>query len=179
MNIAEILQILFGAERTVDLIPHEFGEADDRIERSAQLVTDIRKEITLGAVRGLGLLFRCPQPGLTLRKLVDHSVEAFRQHAQHAPRGLDRYAYELLPRVYRSLLALLFYRWEVIMRETAILGILGITTLGFYVDGAFAELRFDRAIFLIGVTALLNIAINIASRRVRTYLRLRTALEGR
>ena len=96
-----------------------------------------------------------------------------------APRGLDRYAYELLPRVYRSLLALLFYRWEVIMRETAILGILGITTLGFYVDGAFAELRFDRAIFLIGVTALLNIAIDIASRRMRTYLRLRTALEGR
>jgi len=49
------------------------------------------------------------------------------------------------------------------MRETAILGILGIATLGFYVDSAFAELRFDRAIFLIGLTALLNIVIDIAS----------------
>ena len=96
-----------------------------------------------------------------------------------APRGLDRYACELLPRVYRSLLALLFYRWGIIMRESAILGILGIATLGFYVDSAIAELRFDRAIFLIGVTALLNIAIDIASPRVRAYLRLRTALEGR
>jgi len=96
-----------------------------------------------------------------------------------APTGLNRYAYELLPRVYRSLLALLFYRWEVIMRETAILGILGIATLGFYVDSAFAELRFDRALFLIALTALLNIAIDVTSRRVRAYLRLRTTLEGR
>jgi phosphonate transport system permease protein len=84
-----------------------------------------------------------------------------------------------LPRVYNSLLALLFYRWEVIMRETAILGILGIATLGFYVDSAFAELRFDRAVFLIGITALLNIVIDMISRRIRTSLRLRTALEGR
>ena len=91
--------------------------------------------------------------------------------------GIRRYGYEILPRVYRHLLALLFYRWEVIMRETAILGILGITTLGFYVDSAFADLRFDRAIFLILVTALLNIAIDIISRRIRSRLRLQTSME--
>ena len=65
------------------------------------------------------------------------------------------------------------------MRVTAILGILGIATLGFYVDSAFAELRFDQAIFRIGVTAFLPIAIDITSRRVRAFLRLRTALEER
>jgi len=65
------------------------------------------------------------------------------------------------------------------MRVTAILGILGIATLGYYVDSAFAELRFDRAIFRIGVTAFLPIAIDITSRRVRAFLRLRTALEER
>lgn len=96
-----------------------------------------------------------------------------------APTGIARYAFEVLPRVYNGLLALLFYRWEVIMRETAILGILGIATLGFYIDSAFAELRFDRAVLLIGITALLNIAIDMASRRIRSHLRLRTALEGR
>ncbi len=96
-----------------------------------------------------------------------------------APRGIARYGYELLPRVYPNLLALLFYRWEVFVRETAILGILGIATLGFYVDSAFAELRFDRALFLVVVTALLNVAIDMASRRIRATLRLRTALEGR
>ena len=92
-------------------------------------------------------------------------------------KGLNRYAYEVLPRVYRPMLALLFYRWEVIMRETAILGILGITTLGVYVDSAFADLRFDRAIFLIAITALLNIAVDAISRSVRVRLRLQTSLE--
>lgn len=94
-----------------------------------------------------------------------------------ACRGVRRYAYEILPRVYRQMLALLFYRWEVIMRETAILGILGISTLGFYIDSAFADLRFDRAVFLILVTAMLNICVDIISRRIRARLRLQTTME--
>ena len=60
------------------------------------------------------------------------------------------------------------------MRETAILGILGITTLGFYVDSAIQELRFDRAIVLIVVTALLNIGVDSLARNIRLQLRLRT-----
>lgn len=94
-----------------------------------------------------------------------------------AATGIPRYAYEVLPRVYRPMLALLFYRWEVILRETAILGILGVATLGFYVDSAFADLRFDRAMFLILITALLNIGVDIVSRQVRAKLRLQTSLE--
>lgn len=91
--------------------------------------------------------------------------------------AFDRYCYEVLPQVYSQFLAFLFYRWEVILRETAILGMLGIYTLGFYVDSAFADLRFDRAVVLILVTAMLNIAVDIVSRRVRTRLRLKTAFE--
>jgi phosphonate transport system permease protein len=93
------------------------------------------------------------------------------------PAGVARYFYQILPRVYRQFLAFLFYRWEVIMRETAILGILGIATLGFYIDSAFAELRFDRALFLIVVTAFLNIGIDALSRYIRSRLRLRTSAE--
>ena len=73
-----------------------------------------------------------------------------------------------------ALLAFLFYRWEVIMRETAILGILGIYTLGFYVDSAIADIRIDRAVLLIAITALLNIAVDVASRTIRGRLRLAT-----
>ncbi len=40
----------------------------------------------------------------------------------------------MLSRVYGQFLAFLFYRWEVMMQESAILGILGIYTLGFYID---------------------------------------------
>ncbi len=93
-------------------------------------------------------------------------------------RVVDRYFYEVLPQVYRQFLAFLFYRWEVIMRETAILGMLGIYTLGFYVDSAFADLRFDRALVLILITALLNIAVDVISRRVRARLRLRTSFDA-
>lgn len=94
-----------------------------------------------------------------------------------AVHGVNRYLYEIVPRIYRSILALLFYRWEVILRETAILGILGIATLGYYVDSAFAELRFDRALVLILVTALLNICVDAISRAIRAKLRLQTSLE--
>lgn len=89
-----------------------------------------------------------------------------------APTGLNRYFYEVVPRIYGQFLSFLFYRWEVIMRETAILGILGLATLGFYIDSAFQDLRFDRAMALILITALLNICVDIVSRRVRASLRL-------
>ncbi len=90
-----------------------------------------------------------------------------------APRGMERYAFELTPRLYGPFLALLFYRWEIIMRETAILGILGIATLGFFVDSAIQEIRFDEAIVLILVAALLNIGVDSLSRYLRGRLRLR------
>lgn len=93
-----------------------------------------------------------------------------------APRSrLERYGYEILPRVYGPFLAFLFYRWEIIMRETAILGILGITTLGFYVDSAMEALRFDVAMLLILVTAILNIGVDALARHLRRRLRLRTS----
>ncbi len=92
-----------------------------------------------------------------------------------APRGLERYAFEILPRVYGPFLAFLFYRWEIIMRETAILGILGITTLGFYVDSAMEAIRYDVAALLILVTAVLNIGVDAIARYLRRRLRLRTS----
>jgi phosphonate transport system permease protein len=88
-----------------------------------------------------------------------------------APRGLNLFGYEILPRLEGPFLALLFYRSEVILRETAILGILGVRTLGFYVDSAIAEIRFDRAAVLIGLTAILNVGWEAALRRTRAALR--------
>jgi phosphonate transport system permease protein len=43
------------------------------------------------------------------------------------------------------------------------------------VDSAFQEIRFDRAFVLIGFTALLNVVIDIISRRLRARLRLQTS----
>ncbi len=92
-----------------------------------------------------------------------------------APVGLNRYGYEVVPRIYGPFLAFLFYRWEIIMRETAILGILGIHTLGFYVDSAIQDIRFDRAMVLILITALLNIIIDTLSRHIRSRMKIDSA----
>jgi phosphonate transport system permease protein len=75
-------------------------------------------------------------------------------------------------------LAFLFYRWEVILRETAILGILGIATLGFYIDSAFEEFRFDRALILILASAMLNIGVDNFARWLRQRLHLKSMPES-
>jgi len=85
------------------------------------------------------------------------------------PKGIKRYAYVETPRRFPAMLAFLFYRWEVILRESAIMGILGVVTLGFYIDSAFEEIRYDRAFLLIAVTALLNILVDTLSRRLRRF----------
>ncbi|VAW50074.1 ABC transporter, permease protein [hydrothermal vent metagenome] len=92
-------------------------------------------------------------------------------------KGFNLFSWEIVPRIYPQFLAFLFYRWEIIFRETAILGMLGIYTLGFYVDSAFAEIRYDRAVLLIAITAIINIGIDSLSRRIRRYLRLKTTVQ--
>ncbi len=91
-----------------------------------------------------------------------------------APKGLDLYAYETVPRLYGQFLAYLLYRWEIIVRESAIFGMLGVATLGFYVDAAISELRLDAAMVLIAITVLLSAAIDLVSRRLRAALRIGT-----
>ncbi|MCJ2135302.1 ABC transporter permease [Methylobacterium sp. J-026] len=89
-----------------------------------------------------------------------------------APTGLNLYSYETVPRLYGQFLAYLLYRWELILRESAIFGILGVATLGFYVDAAISELRLDVAVLLIGATALLTMLVDALSRTLRRSLRL-------
>jgi phosphonate transport system permease protein len=89
-----------------------------------------------------------------------------------APRGLNLYAYETLPRLYGQFLAYALYRWEIIVRESAIFGILGVLTLGYYIDAAIAELRLDTAVILIAITGLLSLGIDVLSRSLRRRLRI-------
>jgi len=84
----------------------------------------------------------------------------------------NRYFFEVLPRCYGQFLAFLFYRWEVIMRESAILGILGIYTLGHYVDSAISEEHLDVAVLLIIITAIMNMIIDTLSQRIRKHMKI-------
>jgi phosphonate transport system permease protein len=89
-----------------------------------------------------------------------------------APSGLDLYAYEAVPRLYGQFLAYALYRWEIIVRESAIFGILGVATLGYFIDAAITELRLDAAIVLIAATGLLSLGIDAFSRHLRRRLRI-------
>ena len=107
--------------------------------------------------------------------IVGHLVGRYSNNIElreDASAGLNRYGYEILPRVYRQFLAFLCYRWETIMRESAILGLLGIHTLGFFIDSAFESFRLDIAVVLILVTALMNVAVDSFSRWFRQRLHL-------
>ncbi|WP_299362131.1 hypothetical protein [uncultured Paracoccus sp.] len=84
-----------------------------------------------------------------------------------APRGATLWGYELAPRLLGPFLALCLYRWEIIVRETAGMGLLGIATLGFFIDSAVAELRLHRAMVLLVAAGLLTAAIDSISRLVR------------
>jgi len=107
---------------------------------------------------------------ITSHLLARHSNEV--ELRLDASRGMNRYLYEVLPRIYGQFLAFLCYRWEVIMRETAIVGILGIHTLGFYIDSAFESFRLDVAVLLIAVSAIMNIFVDEIARRTRRRLHL-------
>jgi phosphonate transport system permease protein len=95
-------------------------------------------------------------------------------HRLDAPQGLNLYAYETTPRLYGQFLAYCLYRWEIIVRESAIFGILGVATLGYYVDAAISELRLDVAVLLILATVGLSALIDALSRWLRRVLRITT-----
>lgn len=111
--------------------------------------------------------------------IIGHLVGNYSEQIQlraDASRGLNRYSYEIMPRLYGQFLAFSFYRWEVIMRDTAILGLLGIHTLGFYIDSAFESFQMDVAILLIACTAILNCLVDAIARGMRRWLHLKHSM---
>lgn len=87
-----------------------------------------------------------------------------------APGGLTLWAWELAPRLFGRFVALCLYRWEIILRETAVMGILGVMTLGFYIDSAVAELRLDRALLLLVAAGGLTAGADALSQAIRARL---------
>ena len=64
-----------------------------------------------------------------------------------------------------------FYRFETCVREATVLGMLGVVSLGYYVQDARVRLRYDEMLFLVALGALLVIAADVASNLARRALR--------
>jgi phosphonate transport system permease protein len=108
--------------------------------------------------------------------LISYLLERYiRQMQRLKPRVTDMnitatfstFMYKQMPSLYMHFISLLMYRAEIILRESAILGMLGVTTLGFYIDSAFEDLRFDRAFALLLITAALNVLVDQLSRKMQ------------
>ena len=97
--------------------------------------------------------------------LMARKVDSTTIPLTYQPR-IDQYSYFVIPANYPHFMGLLFYRFEVIIRETAILGMIGVMTLGFYVDSNFSEIRFSSALLLLTFTAALNIIVDYLARRL-------------
>ena len=119
----------------------------------------------LPAVLALGL-----HNGAIIAHLLGRQAAALPQRPD-APRGLTLWAWDLFPRLTPAFWALCLYRWEIILRDSAIMGLLGIGTLGFYIQSNVATLRMDRVVALLVVSVLLTLAVDTLSRRLRTAMR--------
>jgi phosphonate transport system permease protein len=109
--------------------------------------------------------------GAIVGYLMGRQADAL-EYRRDASRGLNLYCYETVPRLYGQFLAYVLYRWEIILRESAIFGILGIATLGYYVDAAVSEIKLDVALVLLLATALLSMSVDVLSRSLRRHLRI-------
>jgi phosphonate transport system permease protein len=109
--------------------------------------------------------------GSILAHLSARNADLVRLPFDSSPKRTNRYLFELLPRLYGQFLAFLFYRWEVIMRESAILGILGVSTLGYYIDSSISVDHLDTAVLLIVISGLLNMVIDSCSQKIRKGIR--------
>ncbi len=99
--------------------------------------------------------------------LIANDANQVRLEQDDPQKAINKYFYRIIPRIYGQFLAFLFYRWEVMIKESSILGILGIYTLGFYIDGAIDDDKLDKVLLLIMVTASLNIIIDSISQVIR------------
>ncbi|WP_425071096.1 PhnE/PtxC family ABC transporter permease [Sagittula sp. S175] len=104
--------------------------------------------------------------GAIIAHLMAREAEGLGLRAD-APSGLTLWGWELVPRLFGRFVALCLYRWEMILRETAIMGLLGVATLGFYLDSALEALRMDVAMVLVLFTALMTACVDALSRSVR------------
>jgi len=64
-----------------------------------------------------------------------------------------------------------FYRFETCVREATVLGMLGVVSLGYWIQDARAKLYYDEMLLLIGVGAGIVLAADLASALARRFVR--------
>ena len=105
-------------------------------------------------------------------ELTDHS-DLNHTKVQLAQGGsrLQGYLFSILPSYFNRMLLYFFYRWETCIRDATVLGLLGISSLGFLIDEARARDNYDEWFFFILLSACIVMLGDLASEIVRNRLR--------
>jgi phosphonate transport system permease protein len=96
----------------------------------------------------------------TLAKMFSELVDEAPREGAHSLRGLgatgfQTYCFGLLPRALPDLIAYAFYRFECVLRSSAILGFFGFPTLGLYIRQSFSATNYGEVwTFLYALLAL-------------------------
>jgi phosphonate transport system permease protein len=100
----------------------------------------------------------------TLAKMFSELVDEAPRESAHSLRGLgasgfQTYCFGLLPRALPDLIAYAFYRFECVLRSSAVLGFFGFPTLGLYIRQSFSATNYGEVwTFLYALLALVILA---------------------
>jgi phosphonate transport system permease protein len=75
------------------------------------------------------------------------------------------------PAVFGRFLLFFFYRWETCVREATVLGMLGIVSLGYWIQDARSRQQYDTMLFLVLVGAAIVLAGDLLSTLARRWVR--------
>ena len=87
-----------------------------------------------------------------------------------ASRG-QTYVGSLAPTSFNRFLLFFFYRWETCIREATVLGMLGISSLGYYISISHNWLKYDQMLFYVLLGAAVVFAGDLLSDWLRRRLR--------
>lgn len=77
----------------------------------------------------------------------------------------------LWPAVFGRALLYVFYRWETCIREATVLGMLGVVSLGYWIDDARTRDRYDQFVLFIGVGVAIVLVGDLMSSWARRHVR--------
>ncbi len=80
-------------------------------------------------------------------------------------------AFGIVPTSLPKWLLFFFYRWETCIREATVLGMLGISSLGFWIIESRARDKYDEMLLFVLMGAALVLVVDLASALTRFYLR--------
>ena len=104
----------------------------------------------------------------TIENLEPRPLRALRSIG--APRRNVLFA-AIFPQALGRSLLYFFYRLETCVREASVLGILGILSLGYWIEDARSKLYYDEMIFFVALGAMLVIVTDVVSALARRYVR--------